>query len=116
MLRKLTESDRKPVLAYLTQEPSYNVFTIGDIENFGFETDFQDVWGECDEEGRYRAVVLRYFTNHIVYSAGSEFDREAVCGLLRSAQGGWMLSGKQSIVESLAPELHLGKVQVQTLL
>ena len=42
MIRKLTETDRVEVLKYLYKSPSLNIFIIGDIENFGFEVDFQE--------------------------------------------------------------------------
>ena len=111
MLRKLTEDDRQAALEYLALEPSYNVFTIGDIENFGFNTEFQDVWGELDERGVFRTLVLRYYNNHIVYSATEKFDRAAVCEVLGKSGDEWMLSGKESIVVPLAARLGMGNVR-----
>ena len=86
MLRSLDESDREGVLAYLQREPAYNVFTIGDIENYGFDAEFQEVWGDVNSGGDYRAVVLRYYSNHLVYSADTDFDRDAVEQLLSDVQ------------------------------
>ena len=86
MIRRLTEADRDTVLAYLAGQASYNVFTIGDIENFGMKTEFQDVWADMDGT-RYRAVVLRYYTHYIVYSADGVFDNAAVTGALPQGDG-----------------------------
>jgi predicted GNAT family acetyltransferase len=115
MLRKLTEDDRQAALSYLALEPSYNVFTIGDIENFGFSNEFQDVWGDFDERSEYRALVLRYYNNHIVYSAAEDFGISAVCEVLGSWRDEWMLSGKESTVAPLAARLGLDDIRRQFL-
>ena len=53
MIRILTEPDKSKVLEYLYQDPSLNIFIIGDIELFGFEVDFQDVFAEFDDENKF---------------------------------------------------------------
>lgn len=68
MIRKLEEKDRLSVLTYLNKEPSLNIFIIGDIENFGFDTDFQTVYGEFNENGTYLSVLLFYRKNLVYYS------------------------------------------------
>lgn len=76
MLRKLTEQDREQVLNYLYQEPSINIFAIGDIENFGFDVDFQDVFAEFNDLGEYCSVLLRYKENILYYSHKQYFNTE----------------------------------------
>lgn len=115
MLRKLSENDRQAALHYLANEPSYNVFTIGDIENFGFDNEFQDVWGDFDEYNEFRALLLRYYNNHIVYSAGEDLEGLAVCEVLSNRQDDWMLSGKENIITSLAVPLDLADIRRQFL-
>ncbi|OYD08268.1 hypothetical protein [Paludifilum halophilum] len=78
-IRQLKEEDREPVLRFLRKQSSLNLFMIGDIINFGFDRDFQQVWGDFSPEGELRAVLLRYFGNYIPYAEG-EFDRD---GLVR---------------------------------
>lgn len=107
LLRKLRESDRASVLGYLSAEPAYNVFTVGDIVNFGFESPFQDVWADFDPAGGYLAVAMRYFDSYIVYSAGGAFDGDAVIGVLPRAGGNWMLSGKEGLVAEPASRIGL---------
>jgi predicted GNAT family acetyltransferase len=115
MLRKLTEKDRQSALEYLSREPSYNVFTIGDIENFGFVSDFQEVWGDFNKRNEIRALMLRYYDNYIVYSATGDFDESAVCDVLSGRPGEWMLSGKASLLVPLAVRLGLHDVHHQVL-
>jgi len=117
VMRTLTERDRQTVMAVLGREPAYNAFAIGDIENFGFDQPFQDVWAEVDDAGEYRAVILRYFDNNIVYSIDRRFDREAVCETIRRKSGErrFALSGKRAVVDELAPRLGLSAVRRQFL-
>ena len=75
MFRKLTEQDRESVLEYLYQEPALNIFTIGDIENFGFDVDFQEVYAEF-VDGKYESVLLRYRKNVLYYSHKTFFNEE----------------------------------------
>ena len=75
MIRKLTKQDESSVLGYLYKEPSINIFLIGDIENFGFDVDFQDVYAEFINEN-YQSVVLRYKENVLYYSHEESFNEE----------------------------------------
>lgn len=45
MILKLEDKHRNIVLDYVVKEPSKNLFIIGDIEQHGFNKDFQEVWG-----------------------------------------------------------------------
>ena len=75
MLRLANEKNRREVLDYCLEEPNINLFIIGDIENFGFDKDFQDVWIQYKEE-IITGIVLRYHTNFIVYSTFLKFRYE----------------------------------------
>jgi predicted GNAT family acetyltransferase len=114
MIRILTENDRRQAMDFLLQEPSYNVFAIGDVENFGFDANFQDVWADVGPGGEISTVILRYFTNYFVYSPG-RIDAAEVGAFLRRIQGKWILSGKEEIVESLASGMRVEEIQRQLL-
>lgn len=45
MMIKLTKKDHEQVFAYLKEEAALNLFIIGDLEAFGYDTDFQELWG-----------------------------------------------------------------------
>jgi len=76
MIRKLNENDRKKVLEYLYKEASYNIFIIGDIEAFGFDTEFQTIYGEFDDAENYKSVLLFYNEHSIYYSDQNYFNSE----------------------------------------
>ncbi|QBS36912.1 GNAT family N-acetyltransferase [Thermaerobacter sp. FW80] len=107
MIRRLNEADRQPVFDFLAEESAFNLFILADIQNYGFETDFQAVWGDFDECGRLRAVLLRYFRSFIPYGRG-DFDAEGLARIIarhaaEPARGGAELAGKGEVVARLRP-------------
>ena len=68
MIRKLQEQDRQQTMDFLSVQASKNLFIIGDIETYGFQQDFQELWGEFDEHEVLIAVMLRYYESFILYS------------------------------------------------
>ncbi|GGE79795.1 GNAT family N-acetyltransferase [Priestia taiwanensis] len=83
MIRTLVEADNEVVFAYLTQNPALNLFIIGDIEAFGYEQAFQELWGEFTEDGLVKAVLLRYHNTFII-SAEGICDAEGFASIIRS--------------------------------
>lgn len=45
MIRRLTEGDREPTLAFVAAESAFNLVILADIHNYGCATDCQQVWG-----------------------------------------------------------------------
>ncbi|MCP8968921.1 GNAT family N-acetyltransferase [Ectobacillus ponti] len=109
MIRKLCREDHGRVYAFLAEEPSFNLFLLGDLEAFGYEQAFQELWGDFTEDGALRAVLLRYYDSFVPYAKG-EFD---AAGLARCMIGyeGFTLSGKAAVTEAFehVQGLSLGK-------
>ncbi|MED0656892.1 GNAT family N-acetyltransferase [Anoxybacillus ayderensis] len=111
MIRKLSEADHDVVFSFLKQEPSLNLFIIGDIEAFGYEQEFQELWGDFDENGRLRAVLLRFYDSYIPYAPG-DFDIDGFAEVMRNASHPVRLSGKTELVAKFEALLSLGKKRV----
>ncbi|MBW7652273.1 GNAT family N-acetyltransferase [Anoxybacillus sp. ST4] len=111
MIRKLSEADHDVVFSFLKQEPSLNLFIIGDIEAFGYEQEFQELWGDFDENSRLRAVLLRFYDSYIPYAPG-DFDIDGFAEVMRNASHPVRLSGKTELVAKFEPLLPLGKKRV----
>ncbi|WP_042455652.1 GNAT family N-acetyltransferase [Neobacillus dielmonensis] len=113
MIRKLTKSDNTQVMDFLSSEPSMNLFIIGDIEAFGYESEFQEIWGEFNAHNQLNAVLLRYFNSFIPYAKG-EFDVAGFACIMMNHDQQIVLSGKSNIVEQFDRllESKLGKKQV----
>lgn len=109
MIRKLIEQDRQLVLDYVGKQPSINLFMIGDIEQFGFEKDFQDVWGKFDEQGNLKAVLLRYTNNFIPYY--EDVDEDLVCfkEIISSYPSPKVISGKADLLHKFKDIFKLDK-------
>ncbi len=109
MIRKLVETDRESVLKHLYVEGSINIFIIGDIEAFGFNEDFQTIYGEFDNDNNYLAVLLFYKENSIFYSHNRMFNLEWL-NIFNSHDFKY-LSGAQNVFGKLIPHFKGFKVQ-----
>ena len=67
MFRKLNENDYTKTMDFLGKDPGLNLFQIGDIENYGFDSEIQTVWGSFNENEELTGVLLRYRDNYIPY-------------------------------------------------
>ncbi len=110
MIRKLTESDRQNVIKYLKQEPEINLFILGDIENYGFQTDSQDIWADISENDEYQAVLLRYYNSYILYTHNSNnYDYSNFANQIKTAIASKIadtISAKKEIMDKLYPLLE----------
>ncbi len=104
MLRKLTQEDHENCFGFVNQKPAENLFMIGDIEAYGYDSDVQKLWGDFDEKSNLRAVLLKYRKNYIVYAPG-EFDSEGFAELINGDQDFQILSGIDYMVNNLNPYL-----------
>jgi uncharacterized protein len=113
VIRKLTDHDHEQVLAFLSEEPSINLFIIGDLESFGYSSEFQEIWAEFDEQNTIKVVLLRFHQSFIPYAKG-EFDPSGFVSIMKKYSQPILLSGKSDIVEKFESfdDLQLGKKQV----
>jgi uncharacterized protein len=113
VIRKLTDHDHEQVLTFLSEEPSINLFIIGDLESFGYSSEFQEIWAEFDEQNTIKVVLLRFHQSFIPYAKG-EFDPSGFVSIMKKYSQPILLSGKSDIVEKFESfdDLQLGKKQV----
>jgi len=104
MIRKLTEVDRKITMEYLSEEPAINLFIIGDIEGFGFESDFQELWADFTTENQIDAVLLRYYESFIPYTKNVNYDwtefKKIILDAESDIEGHVTMSGKESVINN----------------
>ena len=110
MIRKLTSTDNADVLEFLSPESSINLFIIGDIENFGYDSDIQDLWAEFDDDGKIRAVLLRYFHYYVIYAPG-DYDAKSFAAIINSDPQFELLSGKKGAIEPLGSLLRIDRAK-----
>lgn len=101
MIRLLTEADRAHTLEFLSKNPGLNLFQIGDIENFGFDSEVQTVWGSFDDNGILNGVLLRYRENFIPYFEGEHFDVSEFKSIIQNDERAKIISGEKLIADQV---------------
>ncbi|TGB04003.1 GNAT family N-acetyltransferase [Halobacillus salinus] len=102
MIRQLDSQDRAACETLLFQKPAENLFIISDIENFGFEEDFQTLWGDWNAEGELSAVLLKYHSNYICYGDGP-FDGKGFASIINQDPDFRELSGLEEMTNEILP-------------
>lgn len=104
MIRRLTKSDHDICFQFLKTKSAENIFIIGDIEAYGYEQEFQKLWGDFNESGELRAVLLKYQENYIPFAAGP-FDAKGFAEIMSGDPTFLMMSGLKDITEKIEPHL-----------
>ena len=97
MIIKLNSNYNNALMKYLKQESEINLFIIGDLENYGYDEDFQEIWGEINDEGFLIAVLLKFHHNLIFYSRDN-FDFNGFYNIMKNIDFK-ALSGEKTIIE-----------------
>lgn len=113
MIRKLVEKNREEVLQFLKRESALNLFIIGDIENFGFYTDFHELWAQLDLNNSYKAVLLRYFNSFVFYAKDDDFDVVSFANIIKNYKDSNSLSGKKSVIDPFEEYIDFNKSRNQ---
>jgi len=101
MIKKLTEIHKGQLMDYLAEEKEMNLFFIGDIENHGFNTEFQELWGDFSESEELSGVLLRYHDGFLTYSKGI-FDVKGFTEIIKSFNYK-ILSSKREVLLQYKP-------------
>ena len=113
-MRKMKEAERAQILEYVMKEPEINLFFIGDIENYGIDSDEINVYVQ-EEGGLWDSMVLRYFDNYIIYSQKDSFRVEPVIAFLKDRIIDSM-NGKASIMRRIAPFFPKMRLDIEYML
>ncbi len=113
-MRKLRETERGCILDYVMAEPEINLFFIGDIENYGIESDEVGVYVYEDGEN-WDSLVLKYFDNYIIYSHNDTFLVDPIIAFLKNKIIDSM-NGKASIMRRIAPFFPKMRLDIQYML
>jgi predicted GNAT family acetyltransferase len=99
MIRKLNNEDHESVLALVGHKPAENLFVLGDIEAFGYDSDIQEIWGQF-QNGNLIALLLRYNTNYIPFSE-QPYDVEGFAEIINRNPQRIEISGLKHLVDPL---------------
>lgn len=115
MIRRLTEKDHEACMKLLMPKAAENLFILGDIEAYGYDQAFQKVWGDFDDHGNLRAVLLKYYQNYIPYAPGHDFDHEGLAKVMVSDPEFQNLNGLEDVVSFLIPWIASKPSQIRKL-
>ena len=104
MFREAKEADKVRILAFAGKEPELNLFLIGDLEFYGFGTDFLKVWIEEDPAGNPRTILLKFHGNMLLCGEDAGKDPKALLEIV-AANGGVFLSCSGTVFPHLKPFL-----------
>jgi predicted GNAT family acetyltransferase len=85
------------VMELVKDEPEFNLYIIGDIENYGYDKPYLDYFGEFDENGTIKAVMVRFYSIFTAYSKG-DFDVNGFAEIINSFNKFGMLTGQKEVV------------------
>ena len=105
MILKVDDTYHRKVMNYLKKEPDFNLFIIGDIERYGYDNYFLDIWAGIDKNGRIEGVLLKYFEYLIFYSQGN-FNIDEFSELINGLNY-LEISGKLELLKKLQPKLDV---------
>lgn len=111
-MQKLNANHTQEALAYLTVEPEFNLFLIGDIESMGIESEHvacytSDSW---QEGTTFPYFILIYRNNGLVYSHDINYNYIEVAEFLNTFHLR-NISGKDSLITPLIPYVEDRPVQ-----
>ena len=110
-MRKALESDLPAVLSYLKNDVGQCLYMYIDIDTYRLSNPAMGVWLDTDDAGNVTLVVMKYHTSISLYTAGSDYDRQAVCDLLKEHEI-YSITGQRRLIEPLQ-ELLKGEYGVE---
>ena len=100
---KLTLQNRTALWDYLCHEPEMNLFFLGDLENFGFESENVEFYAmDRSDKKDFDCVLLRYHDHFQLYSIYEDYDAEAVAAFLSTFPEVLDLNGKENVISRIA--------------
>lgn len=111
--RMLEENDREAIMRFVCDEAAYNLFIIGDVENYGLNDEHVNV-AVHEKDGGWDSLVLRYHESFVVYTKREDYNAQAVADYIKG-YAFEIISGKGSVVEKLIPYFSKSKPRVTLL-
>lgn len=105
MIIKLDSSYHNKVIKYLEKEEEFNLLTIGDIERYGYDNYFLNIWAGINIKGDIEGVLVKCF-EFIIFYAYDQFNVDEFADLISNMEF-TEISGKSNVVDLLAYKLNI---------
>lgn len=100
-----TVEQKSVLLSYLEQEAKYNTFLISDIQHYGFDKPYQQIYVNLGPDSQFVGVYLKYYGNLILAGETSGLDLPFLVDCI--SQGVDTIMGKASLVQSVVEALPM---------
>jgi uncharacterized protein len=107
IFRKLGVKDHEKIMKYLLKEAEFNLFIIGDIENYGYNSELMTLWGVIDNDKNISGILLKYYTSFISYTYDNNIIKRFAPLINIGAR---VISGKKEIIDILKNYLCTDKI------
>lgn len=98
-MRKLTKRDKTQLFKYLSLEPEYSIYIVGDVSKYGFDSNIIDVFAQ-EKNGVFQCILMRFCTSYVLYSPQNNYDALAVLEELKDKTV-HCISGKSETIRIL---------------
>ena len=105
MIQRLNNNYHKKVIEYLNREKEVNIFLLGDIERYGYDTYLFSIYGDINDRGEINGILLKCF-EFIIFYAYDEFDVDGFAKFINDCRCE-EVCGKSGVLEKLEPKLKL---------
>lgn len=113
MVVKLNKAYNEKLIKYLNQEPEFNLFIIGDVDRYGYNNYFFNIWADINEDEEIEGILVKYFDYIIAYSY-SKFNIDNFINLINRLDY-FEISGKAEIISELSSKIKLRKIRTVNL-
>ena len=93
------------VVKYLNKEKEVNIFLLGDIERYGYDSFFFSIYGDINDKGEIKGILLKCF-EFIIFYAYDDFDVEEFAQFINNSRYE-EVCGKSEALEMLEDRLIL---------
>lgn len=99
MITKCTKKHHSLLMDYLSQDKVSNLFIIGDIDNYGFDNDFQNIYID-EEDNKIVTVYLTYHDSLVISSYDNVVDNAFVDHLINEYDI-TIISGLKAVIDQI---------------
>ena len=105
MIQRLNNTYHEKVIEYLHKEKEVNIFLLSDIERYGYDSYFFNIYGGINEEGEIEGILLKSFEFMIFY-AYDDFDVDEFARFINDCNCE-EICGKSQVLEKLESKISL---------
>lgn len=110
MIVKLNSSYHNKVIQYLKGDEEYNIFVIDDIQRYGYENYFFNVWADLSKRGNIEGILIKNF-EYLTFYSRDKFDEVEFSKFINTLKFS-EINGKLECLEKLEQNLKIKKKRV----